>query len=74
MHPVRNLAVSLIRLYQWCIAPWLGARCRFAPSCSHYAQEAIAQHGAKGVWLTLRRLLRCHPFGGTGYDPVPPQQ
>jgi len=63
----------LIRLYQWCLSPWLGTRCRFEPSCSHYAQEAVEQHGAlKGGFLAVRRLLRCHPFGSSGYDPVPP--
>ncbi|WP_445376653.1 membrane protein insertion efficiency factor YidD [Niveispirillum fermenti] len=48
-------------------------RCRFYPSCSHYALEALSMHGAiRGGWLTLRRLARCHPWGGSGYDPVPP--
>ncbi len=63
---------ALIRAYQWLIAPLIGPRCRFAPSCSEYAFEAIALHGpATGFYLALRRVLRCHPWGGHGYDPVP---
>lgn len=63
----------LIRLYQLLISPLLGPRCRYWPSCSEYAAEAIATHGAlKGSWLALCRLLRCHPWGGSGFDPVPP--
>jgi uncharacterized protein len=62
----------IIRAYQYCLSPWLGANCRFAPSCSHYAHEAVATHGAaKGSWLALKRLLRCQPWGGEGVDPVP---
>jgi uncharacterized protein len=62
----------VIRLYQLCLSPWLGTCCRFEPSCSHYAQEAVARHGAaKGGLLALRRLLRCHPLARHGYDPVP---
>jgi len=65
--------LGLIRLYQWFLAPFFVGACRFAPSCSHYGFEAIAVHGPlKGAWLTLRRLLRCHPWGGSGFDPVPP--
>ncbi len=68
-----RLACVIIRLYQWCLSPWLGTCCRFEPSCSHYALEALAQHGTiKGGLLTMRRLLRCHPLGRHGYDPVPP--
>ena len=64
---------GLIRLYQLFVAPLLGPRCRYWPSCSAYAAEAIATHGALGGgWLALRRLLRCHPWGGSGFDPVPP--
>lgn len=63
----------LIRLYQWFLSPLMGNACRFAPSCSHYGFEAIAIHGPlRGTWLTLRRLLRCNPWGGSGFDPVPP--
>ncbi|HTT04554.1 MAG TPA: membrane protein insertion efficiency factor YidD [Steroidobacteraceae bacterium] len=63
----------LIRGYQLLVSPMLGPRCRFHPSCSHYALEAIETHGAaRGSWLALRRLLRCHPLHPGGYDPVPP--
>ena len=63
----------MIRAYQLIVAPILPPSCRFYPSCSHYAAEAVEQHGAwRGVGLALRRLLRCHPWGGSGYDPVPP--
>jgi putative membrane protein insertion efficiency factor len=64
---------KMIRAYQILLAPVIGPRCRFAPSCSHYAAEAIATHGAgAGVRLGLRRILKCHPWGGAGFDPVPP--
>jgi len=70
-------AVMTIRFYQWCISPLLanfwGIRCRFEPSCSCYAHQAITGHGAlRGSLLTLKRFARCHPFGASGYDPVPP--
>ena len=66
------VAIGLIRIYQWLISPILPRACRFAPSCSEYAAEAIQLHGvARGGWLALRRLLRCHPWGGDGFDPVP---
>jgi uncharacterized protein len=62
----------LIRLYQVTLSPLLGPRCRFYPSCSQYALEAVRTHGAlAGGWLALRRLLRCHPLHPGGYDPVP---
>lgn len=61
-----------IRLYQWTLSPILGPNCRYLPSCSDYALEAIERHGAlTGLWLGLRRLLRCHPWAAGGYDPVP---
>ena len=70
--PLAWVAVRLVRAYQVILSPVLGGRCRFAPSCSHYAIEAYERHGAlRGTWLTLRRLLRCHPWGGSGFDPVP---
>jgi uncharacterized protein len=65
-------AIVLIRLYQQCVSPYLGPRCRFHPSCSHYACEAMQSHGfLRGGWLAFRRLLRCHPFHPGGVDPVP---
>lgn len=62
----------VIRLYQWILGPWFGPVCRFEPSCSSYAFEAIGRHGAvQGVCLALKRLLRCHPWHPGGWDPVP---
>lgn len=62
----------LIRFYQRCISPFTPAMCRYQPTCSQYAVEAIRKYGPfKGGWLTLKRLARCHPWGGSGYDPVP---
>jgi putative membrane protein insertion efficiency factor len=69
---MRHLLRLLIRAYQLGISPLLGARCRFYPSCSQYALEAVSRHGSfKGSWLAMRRLARCHPFHAGGYDPVP---
>jgi uncharacterized protein len=66
---------GLIRTYQLFISPMLGPSCRYLPSCSDYAAEAIERHGpVAGTWLALRRLVRCHPWGGSGYDPVPEQR
>ena len=63
---------GLIRAYQLLVSPLLLPSCRYLPSCSEYAAEAIRAHGATyGAWLALRRLLRCHPWGGSGWDPVP---
>ena len=74
MNPIALLLRGLIRAYQWTVAPILGVNCRFAPSCSEYAHEAISRHGVlAGCWLAARRLLRCHPWGGHGFDPVPEQ-
>lgn len=65
---------AAIRVYQWTVAPVLGSNCRFVPSCSEYAREAIAIHGPlRGLWLGGRRILRCNPWGGFGWDPVPPK-
>ena len=62
----------LIRAYQLTLSPFFGQHCRFTPSCSHYAHEAISKHGAwRGTWLAVRRILRCHPFCDGGHDPVP---
>jgi len=64
--------VLLIRFYQLAISPWLGRRCRFHPSCSEYAVDALERHGVlKGLWLAVRRVGRCHPWHPGGYDPVP---
>jgi putative membrane protein insertion efficiency factor len=69
---MKNLLLALIRGYQYALRPLLGANCRFYPSCSDYAREAVEKHGAlKGSWLALRRILRCHPYHPGGYDPVP---
>ena len=66
------LLVLPIRFYQICISPLLGPSCRFTPTCSEYARQAILKHGPfKGLYLAIRRILRCHPWGGSGYDPVP---
>jgi len=69
--PSRAL-IALVRLYQVTLGPFIGGQCRFSPSCSKYSIEALARHGAiRGGWLTLRRLVRCQPWGGSGDDPVP---
>jgi putative membrane protein insertion efficiency factor len=68
----RVMGVALIRLYQRVISPFLPPACRFSPSCSEYAAQAVARYGvARGCWLAVRRLLRCHPLDPGGYDPVP---
>ena len=70
---LRRLAVLPIRLYQWTLSPVLPPSCRYHPTCSAYAIEAVLTHGIfKGSWLALRRILRCHPWSSGGYDPVPP--
>ena len=69
---VRVLQI-LIHAYRYTLSPLLGPRCRYLPTCSEYCLDAVAQHGAaRGSWLTFKRLSRCHPWGGAGYDPVPP--
>ncbi len=69
---VVKLLIAPIRLYQWVISPWLGPHCRFQPTCSHYAVMAIKEHGpARGIWLSLRRISKCHPWHQGGCDPVP---
>ncbi len=66
--------IGAIRAYQFLLSPWVGHGCRFLPTCSEYSKEAIQRHGAlRGSWMMLARLGRCHPFGGSGLDPVPEQ-
>ena len=69
---MKYLLLKFVRFYQVAISPMLPPRCRYTPTCSQYAVEALQKHGAcKGSMFTLRRVCRCHPFGGSGYDPVP---
>ena len=69
---VQAILIGAIKLYQVTLSPWLGRQCRYLPTCSAYAEEALRRHGVRrGVWLALKRLGRCHPWGGSGYDPVP---
>jgi putative membrane protein insertion efficiency factor len=69
---MRAILIALIRVYQLFVSPLLGNHCRFYPSCSQYAREAIARYGAlRGGWLAIRRVLRCHPWHPGGVDPVP---
>lgn len=67
-----RVLIVLVAVYRYALSPMLGRSCRFHPSCSEYAQEALERHGAlRGVWLALRRIGRCHPWHRGGYDPVP---
>jgi hypothetical protein len=69
---MKSLLIALIKVYQKCISPFFPDCCRYTPSCSQYGIEALRLHGAlKGSWLTIKRICRCHPWGGSGYDPVP---
>jgi putative membrane protein insertion efficiency factor len=73
MNPIGLVMRGLIRLYQLLLSPVLPASCRFTPSCSAYAMEAITEHGpVAGSWLGVKRICRCHPWNDGGYDPVPP--
>mgnify|MGYP000137194618 CR=1 FL=1 len=70
---MKSLLLLLLKCYQLCISPFLGQNCRFYPSCSEYAREAVVTHGAlKGSLLAGRRLCKCHPWNAGGFDPVPP--
>ncbi|MFM7657242.1 MAG: membrane protein insertion efficiency factor YidD [Burkholderiaceae bacterium] len=70
---MKRVLLALLRAYKLCISPFLGQNCRFFPSCSDYAREAIASHGVvRGCGLAGRRLCKCHPWHGGGFDPVPP--
>jgi putative membrane protein insertion efficiency factor len=72
---VRTALILLVRAYQVVLSPLFTGCCRFEPSCSNYMIEALQVHGVvKGLYLGVRRLLRCHPFGKSGYDPVPPRK
>jgi len=69
---MKKIFLLLIRFYQNLISPLLPPSCRYVPTCSEYSKQAIIKHGAiKGFWLTLKRILKCHPWGGSGFDPVP---
>jgi hypothetical protein len=69
---LKSLLLSVLAVYRYAISPMLGANCRFRPSCSEYATEAIRRHGSlRGGWLSLRRIARCHPWNPGGHDPVP---
>lgn len=69
---MRPLLLALIRGYRLLLAPWWGTHCRFTPTCSRFAEEAIERHGAgRGTWLAATRICRCHPWCAGGYDPVP---
>ena len=66
------LIIGLVKFYQAAISPWLGRSCRYSPTCSHYMIEAVDEWGPlKGFWMGIKRIGRCHPWGGDGYDPVP---
>ena len=73
MTPAARIVALPVRAYRLLLSPWIGHGCRFQPTCSVYALEALERHGAlRGTALMLRRIGRCHPWGGSGYDPVPP--
>lgn len=70
---IRRFMIFLIRIYQYMISPFLGPNCRFYPTCSAYTLEAIETHGiVKGLWLSIKRIGKCHPYHPGGFDPVPP--
>lgn len=67
-----SILIGFVKFYQYSISPLLGANCRYSPTCSTYSVEAIKKHGPfKGAWLSLKRIISCNPWGGSGYDPVP---
>lgn len=69
---MKPLLLALLRAYQYLLSPWIGGSCRFWPTCSEYSREAIETHGAaRGTYMTIARLARCHPYGAGGVDPVP---
>jgi len=70
--PLAHIVAVPVRFYRLLLSPWVGNSCRYQPTCSVYALEALEKHGAiRGSWLAARRIARCHPWGGHGYDPVP---
>ncbi|TMM49421.1 membrane protein insertion efficiency factor YidD [Sulfitobacter sabulilitoris] len=72
MTPLARFMALPVRAYRIVFSPWVGHNCRYQPTCSVYALEALSRHGGiKGTWLAARRIARCHPWGGSGYDPVP---
>ena len=72
MSMLQKILIGIVQGYRWFLSPWLGSACRFTPTCSAYALEALQQHGAaRGSYLTVRRLVRCHPWCAGGHDPVP---
>ena len=69
---MKAVLIALIKGYRLLLSPWWGQQCRFTPTCSEFAEEAIERHGAlQGTWLAMRRISRCHPWHAGGYDPVP---
>lgn len=68
---LRRLLILPIRFYQLAISPWMAPACRYTPSCSEYTKVAIERHGLAGLWMGIKRILRCHPYAEGGYDPVP---
>jgi putative membrane protein insertion efficiency factor len=71
MQCAKFVTLKLLRAYKWAVSPMLPAACRYVPTCSEYAMEAVERYGAlRGGWMALGRVLRCHPFAGAGYDPV----
>ena len=72
MNIFKSIFIFPVKVYQWFISPLLGPRCRYQPTCSHYMIQAIEEWGPiKGIWLGLKRIGSCHPWGGHGHDPVP---
>jgi putative membrane protein insertion efficiency factor len=72
MHPMQQLLVGLVKLYRLTLSPWIGSACRFTPTCSAYALQALQEHGAAaGTYLAVARIARCHPWCAGGHDPVP---
>lgn len=72
---MKNLLILFVKFYQKCLSPFCSGCCRFRPTCSQYMIDALQTHGiVKGLYLGIKRILKCHPWGGSGYDPVPPKK